>query len=99
MFWQVNKIRYGYYRRGDLVFKHELGVLAESKTMGVRGILVSRSENLYGCDRYCIQPKADKQMKVPDAWWVDEEDIVVKGKGITVKKKAEKNGGPASNMR
>lgn len=81
------------------MFKHELGVLAESKTMGVKGILIARSQNLYGCDRYCIQPRADNQMKVPEAWWVDEEDIIVKGKGVTVKKNTVKTGGPASNTR
>lgn len=82
--------------RGGAMFKHELGALAESITLGVRGIIVARSQNLYGCDRYFIQPKAGKDMKVPDGFWMDADDVVVKGKGVTVKKKP--TGGPISKI-
>ena len=64
------------------MFKHELGALAESRVTGVKGVLTNRMECLYGCNRYSIQPKADKDGKQNDAWWVDEGDVIIKGKGV-----------------
>ena len=64
------------------MFKHELGAKAEAKVSGLKGIIVSRCECLFGCNRYHIQPKVDKDMKVPDGWWVDEDDVTVIGKGV-----------------
>ena len=69
------------------MFKHELGVEVESKVTKLKGIIISRSECLYGCNRYFIQPKADKEGKLVDGWWVDEDDIIVKGRGVNAKKK------------
>lgn len=48
------------------MFKHRLGLLAKSRTTGLKGIITSRSENLYGCNRYYIQPKYNKDMKQLD---------------------------------
>ena len=76
------------------MFKHELGNKAESRTTKLRGILTSRSENLYGCNRYYIQPPAGSDQKVPDGWWVDEDDIEVISPGIKADTKT--TGGPMS---
>jgi len=76
-------------------FKHELGLLAESKVSAFKGIITSRSQNLYGCNRYYIQSKMNKDMKV-EGWWVDEDDIIIKGKGVTAKSKD--TGGPMSKI-
>lgn len=78
------------------MFKHELGAEAESKVTKLKGILTSRSENLYGCNRYYIQPSVFSDHKVPDGWWVDEDDIVIIGRGITISPK--NTGGPMSNI-
>ena len=78
------------------MFKHELGIEAESKSTKLKGIIINRSETLYGCNRYYIQPPAGKDMKVPDGWWVDEDDVVVKGKGVLAKRKD--TGGPMSKV-
>jgi hypothetical protein len=69
------------------MFKHELGNKVKTKSTGLEGILMSRSECLYGCNRYFIQPKVDKDMKLPEGWWADEDDIIIVNKGITAKKK------------
>lgn len=69
------------------MFKHELGVEIEAKVTKLKGIIVARAENLYGCNRYHIQPKVGKEMKVPDGWWIDEDDISVIGKGVVAKPK------------
>ena len=74
------------------MFKQELGKEVEAKVTKLRGIVTARSENLYGCNRYYIQPPAGIDQKVPDGWWVDEDDITVIGSGVTA---APKNtGGP-----
>lgn len=76
------------------MFKHDLGKEVETKVTKLRGIITSRSECLYGCNRYYIQPPAGTDSKVPDGWWVDEDDVSVVGDGVTA---APKNtGGPMS---
>jgi len=82
-----------------LPFKHGLGEFAESKLYGFKGIISARSENLYGCNRYYIQQKFNEKLggKLPESYWVDEDDVVVqKGKGLVPKKKD--TGGPASTL-
>lgn len=77
-------------------FKHDLGALVLTKTTHLTGVLTSRSENLYGCNRYFVQPRVDKDGKVPDGWWVDEDDITVTGDGVTAEPKD--TGGPMSRI-
>lgn len=80
------------------MFKFELGLKATTKVTKQKGIITSRSENLFGCNRYYIQPEADKEGKVIDGFWTDEEDLVVsKGKPINALKK--NTGGPMSKIR
>ena len=76
-------------------FKHELGSKAKSITRGFTGVIGSRSECLYGCNRYFIEPPADKDGKLSDSYWFDEDDIEIIKKPKT--KRVEKDtGGPAS---
>jgi len=51
------------------MFKIELGKEVKAKVTGLVGITTSRSECLYGCNRYYIQPKVGEDKKVPDGWW------------------------------
>lgn len=78
------------------MFKHQLGKQVEAKVTKLRGVLTSRSENLYGCNRYFIQPAVGTEGKVPDGWWVDEDDIEIVGDGVTAKPKS--TGGPMSKL-
>jgi hypothetical protein len=64
------------------MFKHKLGQEAKALSLGLIGILVARSENLYGCNRYYLQPQANREGKVPDGWWIDEDDVAVLGLGV-----------------
>jgi len=82
-------------------FKHQLGKEARSKTTKLKGILTARSENLYGCNRYFVQPPVDKDQKLPDGWWHDEDDIEVIGDGVDAKRSEDKNqnGGPISKSK
>lgn len=76
-------------------FAHELGSKVRSKVAGLEGIVTCRSENLYGCNRYYIQPRVAADMKVPDGYWVDEDDIEVIGAPKT-ERQAKNTGGPMS---
>lgn len=82
---------------GLKMFKHDLGVEVETKVSKFKGIIISRSECLYGCNRYYIQPKTTKDMKVPEGWWIDEDDITVKGKGV--RRESKTTGGMMSKIR
>ncbi len=75
-------------------FTLDLGKQVESRVTKLKGVITSRSECLYGCNRYFIQPEAGSDGKVPDGWWVDEDDINVIGEGVTRKPKI--TGGPMS---
>lgn len=79
---------------GKTEFKHKLGSEVQSKVTKLRGTVTSRSENLYGCNRYFIQPAAQSDMKVPEGWWVDEDDIVIISEGQRAERKP--TGGPMS---
>ena len=79
------------------MFKHELGMEIEARVSKLKGIITSRSECLFGCNRYFIQPQKEKENKVPEGWWVDEDDIKVIGKGVIQEKKP--HGGMMSKVR
>ena len=76
------------------MFRHELGKEAEANVTKLSGIITARSENLYGCNRYYIQPPAGDDSKIPDGWWVDEDDVSIIGDGVTAEPKDL--GGPMS---
>lgn len=61
------------------MFKFDLGIEAKSNISGFKGIIVSRSEHLNGCNRYWLQPKVDKEGKVLDGYWFDEGEIEIVG--------------------
>jgi len=75
-------------------FKFACGKEVESRVTKLKGVITSRSQNLYGCNRYFIQPPVGADGKVPDGWWVDEDDITVTGDGVTARPKS--TGGPMS---
>lgn len=78
------------------MFKHQLGLDIQTKVTRLRGIITARSENLYGCNRYYIQPATDKDNKIPDGWWVDEDDIDFISNGVYNPPK--NTGGPMSKV-
>ena len=82
-----------------MIFKYELGVVAESKVYGLSGTITARSENLYGCNRYYIQPKVDKEGKMRDGYWLDEEDILLSPLVQKIEVEKSEKGGPASRIK
>jgi len=76
-------------------FKHELGSQAKSITRGFKGNIGSRSECLYGCNRYLIEPIAKKDGTLSESYWFDEDDVLVT-KPPAKKRVKKDTGGPAS---
>jgi len=76
------------------MFAIELGVQVESNITGFKGIVVSRSEHLNGCNRYWVQPKVGKDGKVPDGLWHDEAELIVKKKSIFARANNDRGGFP-----
>jgi len=59
---------------------------------GFKGIIDARVEYLYGCNKWSIMPKAGKDGKVGDTYWVDEGRVRYVGPGINKKEVASKSG-------
>ena len=74
------------------MFKFKLGSTVTSLISGFSGIVTSRAEHLNGCNRYWVAPKVDKDGKLPDGLWMDENELeVVSSKNI--KTEGVKTGG------
>lgn len=60
-------------------FKYELGSKAKCKITGYEGMIIARTEWLYGCRRYVLQSQALKDGKPVDSHCIDEDalDLVV----------------------
>lgn len=55
--------------------KIKLGDVVEDKVTGFKGIVTVVSEYLNGCCRMGVQPRVDKDGKVPDSIYVDEPQL------------------------
>ena len=58
-------------------FRHNLGDKVKDVVTGIVGIVISRSESLFGCNRYWLQPQEHKDGKPADGGWYDEESLEV----------------------
>lgn len=78
------------------MFKHDLGVRVEDKVTGFKGIITGRAEFLTGCNQYIVNPGVDKDGKMMDTNWVDEDRLTVTGAGVSPESvRGKVKGGPA----
>jgi len=80
-------------------FLIELGSRVKCKSTNFSGVVTSRSECLYGCNRYTVQPQVidpAKEMKLPDAYAFDEDDLEFIE--TVVEKKLRNTGGPIEKI-
>lgn len=56
-------------------FIFNCGDLAKDKVSGMTGVVASRADHLYGCNRYWIQPRELKDGKPVDGQWFDEDAL------------------------
>jgi len=64
----------------------ELGQQAKDSITGYKGTVAAKMFWLYGCIRVGIQGPLDKDKKVPDVIWFDEDQMIV----LPIKSKAKK---------
>ena len=74
----------------------ELGSEVKDTITGFKGIATGVTRWANGCIRYAIQGKIDKDGKIPDLHWADEQDVV-ETKKPAKKVLKEKSGGPRPN--
>jgi len=53
----------------------ELGDEVIDKITGFKGIVVAKTEYINGCIQYEVQPKIDKDGKIPESTNIDKETI------------------------
>lgn len=58
-------------------FKFRRGDQLKDLITGFEGTVVSRLDNITGCNRYCLQPPTDKDGKYQDACWFDEHQLQI----------------------
>jgi hypothetical protein len=56
-------------------FTHNLGDRVKDIITGQVGIVTSRSEHIFGCNRYWVEPQEIKDGKPIEGRWFDEEAI------------------------
>jgi len=78
---------------GNTEFKYDLGIEAQDRMAGFKGIIFGRTDYLTGCNTYGLRPSVDKEGKLQEAEWFDESMIKSVGKGISIDPE-EDDGGP-----
>ncbi len=63
----------------------ELGMSVKDRVTGFKGIVTARVEYLNGCVQYLVKPKVNKEGKFMDSEWIDNQQLQVTGRGISVK--------------
>lgn len=54
-----------------------LGVIVKDVVTGFTGVAENRASFLYGCDRYCVQPKVGEDGKIPEPQMIDEPQLEI----------------------
>jgi hypothetical protein len=70
----------------------KLGEEVRCKVTGFKGIATARIEYLNGCIQYGVKPKVKTGEKYPDTIYIDQEQLELTKKRISVKK--NRTGGP-----
>lgn len=54
-------------------FRFQRGDYVKDLITGFSGVIISRADNITGCDRYCVQQPLDKDGKLSEAVWFDDQ--------------------------
>lgn len=55
----------------------QLGTIVKDKVSGFVGVAENRATFMYGCDRYCVQPRVGEDGKLPDSNMFDEPQLEI----------------------
>jgi hypothetical protein len=88
----------------ESAFRFGLGDKVKDRITGMAGIVVSRSEHLFGCERYWVEPQDMKDGKPVEGRWFDQDSLVLVKAGViapirtrvAVAEKPRKVGGPSN---
>ena len=58
-------------------FQYGLGDRVKDRISGLTGIIVARTQHLYGCVRYWVAPETTKDGKPAEGAWLDEPSLEV----------------------
>jgi len=74
--------------------KFKLGNRLKCVVTGFTGIAIARLEYLNGCTQYGIKPKvkAEEPGKMPDAMYIDQQQLELVDDGISVEKTKDPGG-------
>jgi len=64
----------------------KLGNKVKCKVTGFVGIAVTKLEHMNGCIQYNVEPKVKDNEKKKDEW-IDEQQLIIIGKGVLVEPK------------
>jgi len=77
------------------MFKFALGTKVKDKITGYKGIIVSQTVYMTGCNRYGVQSQKLGNTGKPQDWvFIDEDQLVSCGKIISLNR--QQSGGPAT---
>lgn len=68
-------------KQAERMFEHNLGDKVRCVISGIEGIITTRAQCLYGCNRYVVTPPA-KDGKPVDGVWVDEDAVEMVAPGF-----------------
>jgi len=60
--------------------KYELGIEAKDTITGFKGIITGFVQYITGCDQYLITPPVDKDGKIVESHWYDDNRVVKVGR-------------------
>jgi hypothetical protein len=63
-------------------FRYDLGDKVRDRITGMTGIVISRSEHLFGCERYWVEPQELKDSKPVDGRWFDQDSLELVEAGV-----------------
>ena len=79
-------------------FTIQPGAKVKSNISGFAGMVTSRADHLNGCNRYFVNPPVDKDGKLPDGYWFDEDELEVTEEA-KLERKNNHRGGFASKVK
>lgn len=82
----------------DTDFTLDNGDRVKSKISGFQGMITARADHLNGCNRYSVEPLVDKEGKMQEPFWFDEDDLEVVKKKV-LKRKSNTRGGFAGRYK
>ena len=75
-----------------MAFKYDLGLKVKCLITGFEGAILGRSDHLTGCNQYYVQGPVDKDGKMTDGHWFDEDRIKPTSGALNYAYKSEETG-------